>query len=145
MFRTYPEAELKRPIIFGANSERCWNWIELSLYIPYFYISLELNFEEGKFTRQFMFSQLRDLLYLIESDKYKTMKVLNIMLMSPAYMNGGDSYQFDKIKEIWETQAGTGNRFVLCDGRKLHTANLMNFDDDQEIAMDMDMRLILSI
>jgi hypothetical protein len=51
-------------------------------------------------------------------------------------MNGSDFYQFGKVKEIWESRDGQGNKYVMCDGTILFfTFGRTNKENDQEMKM----------
>lgn len=139
MFHTQPEAEIKLPQGLTSVGERSWNWVELALQIPYLYISVNVDTEDGSCGRHFLFSQLMDAMSLIADSKNGVFKDLEIGLLSPGYMNGGNFYQFGRVKEIWKRQGGHEQMFVMSDGAKLY------FPPDEGSIKNQDMELIVSL
>lgn len=83
MFHTHPEAELTLPPGLAPFGQRSWNWVELSLQIPYFFLSVNVETEEGAFRRHFIFGHLRDALSLITASR-DAFNGLEIGLLSPS-------------------------------------------------------------
>lgn len=138
MFHTYPEAELRLPPGLATFGERSWHWVELSIQIPYFFLSVNVEIEECIIRRHFIFSQLRDALSLIAASR-DDVKKLEIGLLSPGYMNGSSSYQLGRVKEIWECRGGHEQMFVMSDGVKFH------FPHDEDGNKDQEMELVVSL
>lgn len=138
MFHTHPEAELALPPGLAAFGERSWHWVELSLQIPYFFLSVNVETEEGSFGCNYIFSQLKDAMGLIASSG-DTIKDVEIGLLSPGYMNGSSSYQLGLVKEIWKCRSGYEQMFVMSDGAKLR------YPSDQLNTKDQEMELIVSL
>lgn len=138
MFHTHPEAELTLPPSLAPFGQRSWHWLELSLQIPYFFISVSVETEEGAFRRNFLFGQLRDALSLIDASR-DDFSDLEIGLLSPGYMNGSSSYQLGQIKEIWECRGGYGQMFVMSDGSKFH------FPPSEDGKIVQEMELVVSL
>lgn len=139
MFHTHPEAEIEVPQGLNAVGERSWRWVELALQIPYLYISVNVDTEDGSCGRHFLFSQLMDAMSLIADSKNGVFKDLEIGLLSPGYMNGGNFYQFGRVKEIWKRQGGHEQMFVMSDDAKLY------FPPDEVSIQNQDMELIVSL
>ncbi|GEM_PF-5882183 len=138
MFHTHPEAELTLPPGLAPIGQRSWHWLELSLQIPYFFLSVNMETEEGAFRRHFLFSQLRDALSLLAASK-DVFNDLEIGLLSPGYINGSSSYQLGRVKEIWECRGGYEQMFVMSDGAKFH------FPPDEYGNKDQEMKLVVSL
>ena len=139
MFETHPSAEIPLPPDLAPFGERSWNWIEISVYKPYFYVTINVQIaEDATCGRHFLFSDLRSVLGLIaeQHDQYKDLK---IGLMSPGYMNGSDFYQIGRVKEIWEGRSGQTQMFVMSDGTKLYYSNKVDG------IMDKEMELMVSL
>lgn len=138
MFHTHPESELTLPPGLAPFGQRSWNWVELSLQIPYFFLSVNVETEEGSFRRHFIFGHLRDALSLIAASR-DVFNGLEIGLLSPGYMNGSSSYQLGQVKEIWECRGGYEQMFVMADGAKFH------FPPDEDGINDQKMELVVSL
>lgn len=130
MFHTYPEAELPVPPALASFGERSWHWVECALQIPYFFLSVGLETDEGSFRRHFLFSHLKDLLSLVGASG-DHVKEIEIGLLSPGYMNGSNSYQLGKIKEIWECRDTQGCLFIMSDGAKYHYPSDIGCEEEQ--------------
>lgn len=138
MFHTQPEAENKFLQGFASFGERSWNWVELGLQIPYLYISVNVDTEDGICAQHFLFSTLMDALSLIAESKNGIYSDLKIGLLSPGYMNGGNFYEFGRVKEIWKRQGDHEQMFVMSDGAKLY------FPPDAN-DLNQEMELIVSL
>lgn len=138
MFRTHSEAELMLPPGLAPCGERSWNWIELPIQIPFFFLSFTIEMGEGSLRRRFVFSHIRDIQSLIAESKEELID-LEIGLLSPGYMNGSNSYQFGQVKEIWEARVGHEKMFVMSDGEKFH------YHLDEDGLKNPDMKLVVSL
>lgn len=138
MFDTHPEAEITLARAFSPPGQRSWQWVELSLQIPFFLLSVKLETEEGSIRREFLFSQIKDALGLISASR-NIMDGLEIGLLSPGYMNGSNTYQLGRIKEVWKRRNGHEQLFVMADESRFHFPP--NVDDMQ----DRELELVLSL
>lgn len=138
MFRTFPEAEQYLPPVFTTFGEKSWRWIELPLRIPYFLLSVSVITEDGTVGRDLFFSHSRDLLNAIAEMK-DLIRDTKISLLSPGYMNGSDSWQMGKIKELWKCRDSHEQMFVMNDGTKLY------YPTDEPEKNNNDMELIISM
>ncbi len=138
MFHTQPEAEHKFLSAINPYGKKSWQWIEFAIHAPFYLVSGDAETEGGTFGRDWLFGQLRDVLKLMSTSK-ETLTNIEIGLLSPGYMNGSNSYQLGKIKEIWQHPDGTSKLFVLVDGTKLR------YSANEESTNDQDMELVLSL
>jgi len=138
MFHTQPEAELKFPRVMNSFGERSWQWIEIAIHIPLFLVSGDMKLVDGTVGRDWIFGNIRDVLNLIDTSSGTSIN-LQIGLLSPGHMNGSNSYQLGKVKEIWRHPNEPSQLFVLVDGTKLR----YSYNEDSE--NDHDMELVLSL
>lgn len=138
MFYTHPEAETILPPGLAAAGERGWNWVELGLQIPYFFVSFTVEVDNCKLGHNIIFNQLRDVEGLIATS-CDEIKDLEISLLSPGRMNGCGSYKLGKIKEIWKHRGGREEMFVMSDGERFH------FPPDENGTNDQKMELVFSL
>lgn len=138
MFHTQPEAELRLPLGLAPLGERSWHWVELSIQIPYFLLSVNVEIEECTIRRHYIFSHLRDALGFIAASR-DIAKDLEIGLLSPGYMNGSSSYQLGQVKEIWECRGGHEQMFVMSDGARFH------YPSDTDGLKNQEMELVVSL
>lgn len=134
MFHTQPEAEYKILSAMNPDGERSWRWIELVIHIPLFLVSGFVETKDGEFARDWIFGQFGDVLNLMVTSG-GTLSNIEIGLLSPGYMNGSNSYQLGKIKEIWQHPNGPSKLFVLADGTKLRYSSNENSKNEQELEL----------
>lgn len=134
MFYTHSEAKIHIPLALGSFGQQSWRWVEISLQIPIYLLSVSVETDEGPFMRNFLFSQIKDVLELISTSK-TVVSGVELGLLSPAYMNATNSYQLGKIKEIWENRADNVQLFVMSDGTKLQFPPNKNWINENEMAL----------
>lgn len=118
MFQTQSEAELKHGRLFESG-EFTWKWIEISLRIPLFLVTIEVSFDDESIHRDLMISFIADLedLYDRQNEDYK---IVAVSLVSPNYLNGSSTWKLDKLVQILKSQIGEKEYlFVIDDGRVL--------------------------
>lgn len=102
--------------------------------MPLFLVSGEVETEDGTFGQDWLFGQLEDVLNLMNTSKGKLTNI-EIGLLSPGHMNGSNTYQLGKIKEIWQHPDGPSKLFVLVDGTKLRYSYTEDSINDQEMEL----------
>src|SRR3546814_12739004 len=98
MFYSYDYAET--PV--GAWLEkgtRSWRFIEWSVDIPWFWVTLVLSYEEASWTDTFMFYLPQDIADLTEQHA-NNIKEIDVQLVSPPRMNGTTTWSMETIAEI---------------------------------------------
>src|SRR3546814_14965855 len=98
MFYSYDYAET--PV--GAWLEkgtRSWRFIEWSVDIPWFWVTLVLSYEEASWTDTFMFYLPQDIADLTEQHA-NNIKEIDVQLVSPPSMNGTTKWSMEPIAEI---------------------------------------------
>jgi len=135
MFHTYPEAELSIPIGLAPNGERSWYWMELGIMTAYFFVTVQIETDEGdSFTRYLWFSQI-DPVMQIAHQLGKRLHLFRLDLFSPGYMNGSDGYRLDQVKQVWRSKSKpTTLRFHMADCGILW----QSFDDEPVDDADME-------
>lgn len=136
MFTTYPHAEFTFPPSLITSGERSWQWVELSVYEHIFYVNVHVELDRGdNYARHYLFVNTKDILGLIEETRH-ICKNLEIGLFSPGYMNGSGSYQFGRVKEIWEHTINHKQMFVMGDGSKIYSStDEVNDNTDGELEL----------
>ncbi len=118
MIHTRPEGELTLPASLAPAGERSWWWVELGLPIPYLLISIRQTTEQGEFETTLLTSRVDDLLH-IASNEAPSLRIRQVQLLSPHYMNGTEDYQFAAVLQIWRCDDGREDVvFVLLDGSR---------------------------
>ena len=98
MFRTYRHAEI--PIATRLEpSLQLWRYVEQILHLPWFYVTLARRQDDVTVRDMLMIADVSTLesLHLARAPD-KTLET--ILLVSPAYMNGGDNWLMEPLLEI---------------------------------------------
>lgn len=139
MFYTFPEAEINLPEALTKNGERSWRWVEFSLQIPYFFLSLRISNKGCKNVRYLALSHLSDVLDIARQQS-ESFEIVNLGLLSPGYVNGGEHYQLGAVKEIWSVKGyEEPNLFVMATGERFYCSM------DGEAVDELEMELLLAI
>lgn len=116
MFQTHHSA--KFPIQHDPNFS-LWNWVELAVDAPFFMLEIASKTDEGDFVTHRMTSNINVLRGHAASSDTDVLK--RVLLLSPGYLNGTDTFQLDDLDSIFSSQSDPMNMlFKLTDGRALH-------------------------
>ena len=128
MFRTVPDAEVHVPAGLGSGGGRVWQWMELALNVPYFFVTV-LHYVDGEpsYERNLIFGDFRAVIQLAEVPP-DGVELIRVNLLSPGYLNGSGSYHLHQLIEIWEDGQTGGQLFVLADGTRME----MTYSDAPE-------------
>lgn len=108
MFKTYSHAELLPSASFGAANGRHWQFVELELHHPWFYVELVRNYGDDIVGTMLMvptvpiFQQM-----LLELDERSWFTQAH--LISPGHMRGGSSWVMEPLVEISLAEDSHGN------------------------------------
>ncbi|TCT07079.1 hypothetical protein [Paralcaligenes ureilyticus] len=98
MFYTYDNAETPMGAWFEKGS-RSWRFIEWSLNIPWFWVTIVLSDGEASWTDTLMFYLPQDIADLIEQ-RANNLKAIDVQLVSPPRMNGTTKWSMEPLAEI---------------------------------------------
>lgn len=103
MFRTYRHAEI--PVVTRLEPGlQLWRYVEQILHLPWFYVTQARKQDDVTVRDMLMIADVSTLesLYLTRAAD-KTLET--ILLVSPAYMNGGSSWLMEPLLEIEYVEA----------------------------------------
>lgn len=107
MFKTYRHAELSPAAIFGEPYTRHWQFIELELHHPWFYVELVRDHGDDIVGSMLMIPTVPILQQMIsELDDHSWFAQAH--LMSPGHMRGGDSWVMEPLIEVSVAENGLG-------------------------------------
>ncbi|APO80963.1 TPA: hypothetical protein ACHTCR_000223 [Pseudomonas putida] len=107
MFKTYRHAELSPASIFGEPSTRHWQFIELELHHPWFYVELVRDHGDDIVGSMLMIPTVPILQQMLsELDDHSWFAQAH--LMSPGHMRGGDDWVMEPLIEVSVTEDGSG-------------------------------------
>ena len=138
-FNTSDKAEHRLLSSLVPNGTRSWNWVELGLQIPIFLLSLHVIEDENtSYGHHVLYGSLSDLLCAVATQSDKV-RIHELQLLSPGYMNGGERYQIGLVKEIWHRKATPNYLCVMADGNELRFEPVVLTENPQEMALVLDM------
>lgn len=98
MFRTYRHAEI--PVATRLEPGlQLWPYVEQILHLPWFYVTLAKRQDEVTVRDMLMIADVSTLESL-HLDRAPDKTLETILLVSPAYMNGSDSWLMEPLLEI---------------------------------------------
>lgn len=99
MFETIDEAEVKIPDPLKAPGERAWWFVKNSLHMRWFHLVCESTYKDDyRSSNMFFLTQIDHLLDVVED---KTVKILQVDLVTPKHMNEGERWKMEPLSEIW--------------------------------------------
>ncbi|MBA1201983.1 hypothetical protein G7009_09450 [Pseudomonas capeferrum] len=107
MFKTYSHAELSPAAVFGELGTSRWQFIELELYHPWFYVELVRDYGDDIVGSMLMiptvpiFQQM-----LSELDERSWLSQAH--LMSPGHLRGGGGWAMEQLLEVSIAGDGSG-------------------------------------
>lgn len=113
MFKTYSHAELGTAAVFGEAGARHWQFVELEMHYPWFYIELVRDYGDDIVGSMLMIPTVPILQQiLLELDERSWLTQAH--LMSPGYLRGGNTWVMEPLIEVSvaEDYAGTIEGYV---------------------------------
>lgn len=116
----YTHAHAKATLTQALGGPSPWHWAELGIHAPYYLLDVEVETEDGPFIRHIITAEMKTVLHTFRTDD-KRMKLRNVGLLSPRYLNGSETYQLKSLSQIWSAdKAGHLDLlFVHADGTRI--------------------------
>ncbi len=96
-----------------APDSQIWRRAHLELAIPYFLLNYEVADSGGWVGQTELFWEVNQLLYCCQQiANEEQLRLVQIALISPSWMNKEDCWQMHTVHEIWRTQ-GQGDHPVV--------------------------------
>ena len=102
MFETHDNAEIEIETGFAEPGVRQWRYIKKPLHTHWFHVTYESCKADDELIVHIVF--LSDPAQLEEFSKLGKVKILQVELVSPKYMNGSNSWKMETLKEIWQAE-----------------------------------------
>lgn len=107
MFKTYQYAELSPAAAFGGSAGRYWQFVELEVSHPWFYLELIRDYGDDIVGSMLMVPTVPILQQMLsELDERSWLGQAH--LMSPGHLRGGDSWVMEPLIEVSVAQSDTG-------------------------------------
>ncbi|MBI6556867.1 hypothetical protein YA0850_31435 [Pseudomonas veronii] len=107
MFKTYRHAELSPAAIFGEPSTRHWQFIELVLHHPWFYVELVRDHGDDIVGSMLMIPTVPILQQML-SELDERSWFAQAHLMSPGHMRGGSDWVMEPLEEVSIAEDASG-------------------------------------
>lgn len=101
MFITHKHAEISLGAYLGDSSVQCWQYIEQTTHCPWFYVTVGRRHDCETLTSMILIPSVSALEQLI-GEEGTDIWLLDVQLVSPAYLNGSDGWKMEKLLEIRE-------------------------------------------
>lgn len=107
MFKTYSHAELGPAAVFADAGARRWQFVELDMHHPWFYIELVRDYGDDIVGSMLMIPTVPILQQmLLELDEYSWFAEAH--LISPGYLRGGGNWVMEPLIEVSVAEDDTG-------------------------------------
>lgn len=119
MFHTDESSEVKMIDDIACNGEKTWWYVTKKLHFSWFHVICEITYEiNEKFQEIYLIDQVE---HLLDIEKNPVMKIVEVDLVSPSYMNGTKRWEMAPLVKIIEGKEQeyqqTVNVFVLANGK----------------------------
>ncbi|WP_193452584.1 hypothetical protein [Pseudomonas nitroreducens] len=98
MFRTHKQAEISSDELYGGDAQ-LWSVVEQSLHGPWFYVSV-LEGHPGQTLCTMLMVQEVPVLEALLAQQSETMKIENVQLVTPSYLNNTNSWRMEVLSEL---------------------------------------------
>jgi len=99
MFETIDTAELKFPPGLLDKGQRVWQYINIRLHVPLFFMHYQTEYSDG--TKLINIMLLAKEEHIVDIQSIDNCKIIETYLVSPSHLNGSDCTKMEKLKEIW--------------------------------------------
>lgn len=107
MFKTYRHAELSPAAVFGGGVASYWQFVELEVHHPWFYIELVRDYGDDIVGSMLMVPTVPILQQMLsELDERSWFGQAH--LMSPGHLRGGDNWKMEPLIEVGVAQDNKG-------------------------------------
>lgn len=119
MFETHDIAEVPIHSLIADDGARLWQYVALRIHIPWFHVVYTET--EAETSGMIFLSNTEQLLDL---QQQIGIKIKQVDLVSPGYINGSTNWKMEPLKEIWEgLELGLSNEqklllYVLNNGNR---------------------------
>ncbi len=98
MFFTRDDAEIRLPFPAVGKDEHYWSSVQIFLHIPWFLISYEAVSDDlaHKVQSAVLVMHLLDVIEISN-----TVKIVQILLVSPGHLNGSGGWEAATVSEVW--------------------------------------------
>jgi hypothetical protein len=106
-----------------------WQWVEMVSDLPHFLVTVYQpeSKEDAEFQTTLLFSNIRDVLAIVEEKKNK-FEILRVDFLCSGYFKGSDGFTLSRLAEVWIDRKTGSQRFVFADGT--HVEMLESSDSD---------------
>jgi hypothetical protein len=139
MFHTIPEAAFPMPFELGVPGMRAWRWIEFSLQVPYFLVSIAVKDGEFGINQQFLSAEIHQVTSTLGFDPGRA-RINSVCVLLPGYITGLETYSLHQISEVWTNKDDLHDQlFVTKKGERYYSYGTSK--DDEEVERTCTIRL----
>lgn len=122
MFGTVDSCEVVIPAMPLPDGRRIWSSINLNMHVQWLYVTYQTQNESDPELLDIVF--LTETEQLVEMSSSENIKIIEVYIVSPSYVNGSNNWEMDKVKEIWKAKLRIdefdtrGRIYILEDNRE---------------------------
>jgi hypothetical protein len=102
MFITHKPAEIFLGAYLGDDSTQYWQYVEQTTHCPWFYVTVGRQQGIEALASVVMLPSISALEQLL-NEQGPDIWLLDVQLVSPAYLNGSDGWKMERLLEVRET------------------------------------------
>ncbi|UQS16344.1 hypothetical protein [Pseudomonas sp. HS6] len=102
MFITHKPAEIFLGAYLGDDSTQYWQYVEQTTHCPWFYLRVGRQHGSEVLTSMVMLPSISALEQLL-NEQGADIWLLDVQLVSPAYLNRSDGWKMERVLEVRET------------------------------------------
>jgi len=127
MFETTEAAELPISEIMASFGSRAWEYVQLRLNMPWFYVNCRVSYLDGPQLNEMMLLSTPD--KLCELKKSTALEILEVYLVTPGTLNGTNYWQMEQLVQVWQADDPQDCSipafvYVLRDGKQYNYSDL---------------------
>jgi hypothetical protein len=132
MFITHKPAEIFLGAYLGDDSTQYWQYVEQTTHCPWFYVKVGRQQGSETLTSMVLIPSISALEQLL-NEQGADIRLSDVQLVSPGYLNGSDGWKMERLLELRETvddiRAGAVYVYSL-EGGHIYTEDLGSCSSD---------------
>lgn len=126
MFITHKQAEIFLSAYLGDDVTQYWQYVEQTTHCPWFYVKVGRQQGTEALTSMVLIPSISALEQLL-NEQGADIWLLDVQLVSPAYLNGSNEWKMERLLEVRETvdDISSGAAYVYSlEGGHIYTEDL---------------------
>jgi hypothetical protein len=129
MFITHKPAEIFLDAYLGDDATQYWQYVEQTTHCPWFYVKVGRRQGSEALTSMVLIPSISALEQLL-NEQGVDIWLIDVLLVSPAYLNGSEGWKMERLLEVRETvdDISAGATYVYSlEGGHIYTEDLGSY------------------